>query len=171
MSTRKREKRKEQIKCLQERVSFLENKNGEIEQQIDWQEQYSITNCLLIHAIEERRHKVTDEVVIETTKSDGYSYRCKGYWPHSSDRCKNRKQTSTLIVKFVRYLERREAFNSKKRLKGKNLSITKSLTKLLMSKLRAARDEYGFRNVCTLEEKILYQMDDTPNCKPAIYYQ
>ena len=42
MITKKREKKKdEQIKCFQERVSFLENKNGEIEQQIDRQQQYS----------------------------------------------------------------------------------------------------------------------------------
>ena len=53
-----------------ERVSFLENKNGEIEQQIDRQEQYSRRNYLLIHGIEERRHEVTDEVVIQTIKSE-----------------------------------------------------------------------------------------------------
>ena len=59
-----RKKKDKQIKCLQEHVSFLENKNGEIEQQIDRQEQYSRRNCLLIHDIEERRHEVTDELVI-----------------------------------------------------------------------------------------------------------
>ena len=64
MNTRKREKKDEQIKCFQERVSFLENKNGEIEQQIDRQKQYSRRNCLLIHSIEERRHEVTDELVM-----------------------------------------------------------------------------------------------------------
>ena len=30
-------KKEEQIKCLEERLSFLGNKNGEIEQQIDTQ--------------------------------------------------------------------------------------------------------------------------------------
>ena len=44
--------------------------NGEIEQQIDRQEQYPRRNCLLIHGIEERRHEVTDEVVIQTIKSE-----------------------------------------------------------------------------------------------------
>ena len=51
-------------------MSFLENKNGEIEQQIDRQEQYSRRNCLLIHGIEERRHKVNDELVNQTIKSE-----------------------------------------------------------------------------------------------------
>ena len=45
-------------------------KNGEIEQQIDRQEQYSRRNCLLIHGIEERRYEVTGEVVIQTIKSE-----------------------------------------------------------------------------------------------------
>ena len=65
-----RKKKDKQIKCLQELVSFLENKNGEIEQQIDRQEQYSRRNCLLIHGIEERRHKVNDELVNQTIKSE-----------------------------------------------------------------------------------------------------
>ena len=65
-----RKKKDEQNKCLQERVSFLGNKNGDIEQQIDRQEQYSRSNCLLIHGIEERRHEVTDELVIQTIKSE-----------------------------------------------------------------------------------------------------
>ena len=51
-------------------MSFLENKNGEIEQQIDRQEQYFRRNCLLIHGIEERRHKVNDELVNQTIKSE-----------------------------------------------------------------------------------------------------
>ena len=58
------------LKCLQECVSFLENKKGEIEQQIERQEQYSRRNGLPKHGIEERRHKVTGEVVIQTIKSE-----------------------------------------------------------------------------------------------------
>ena len=64
-----------------------------------------------------------------------------------------------------------KVFNSKKRLKSKNFSITESLTKLRMSKLRAARDEYDFWNVWTVDGKILYKVDDTPESKPAVYYQ
>ena len=40
-----------------------------------------------------------------------------------------------------------------------------------MRKLRAGRDEYGFQNVCTVDGKILYKVDDTPDSKPAVYYQ
>ena len=40
-----------------------------------------------------------------------------------------------------------------------------------MCKLRAARDEYGFRDVWTVDGKILYKVDDTRDSKPAVYYQ
>ena len=43
---KKRKKTYELIKYLQELVSFLKNKNGEIEQQNDWQERYSRRNCM-----------------------------------------------------------------------------------------------------------------------------
>ena len=72
---------------------------------------------------------------------------------------------------FVRYSERCKVFSSKRRLKGKNFSITESLRKLQMSKLRAAIDKYGFRNVWAIDGKILYKVDDTPESKPAVYYQ
>ena len=49
-----------------------------------------------------------------------------------------------IILKFGKYSERRKVFNSKKRLKGKILSIGESLIKLHMAKLTATREEYGF---------------------------
>ena len=49
---------------------FLENKNGETVQEVDRQEQQSGRNCLQIHDIEERRQEVTDELVIQTIKSE-----------------------------------------------------------------------------------------------------
>ena len=67
-------------------------------------------------------------------------------------------------------IQKTQSFQSKKRLKDKNISITESLTKLRMCKLRAARDEYGFRDVWTVDGKILYKVDDTPDSKPAVYY-
>ena len=77
-------------------MSFLENKNDEIERQIDRQEQHSRRNRLLIHSIKER---------INQTHRIG---------------AKTENKRQPIIVKFVRYLERRKVFNSKKRLKGKS---------------------------------------------------
>ena len=120
-------KKDEQIKCLQQIVFFLENKNGEIEQQTDRQEQYFRRNCLLIHAIEEKRHRsyVTDEVVIQTFKSEmDIDIDVKDIDRTHRIGAKTGNKRRPIIVKFARYLERRKVFNSKKRLKGKNLSIT-----------------------------------------------
>ena len=39
-----------------------------------------------------------------------------------------------------------------------------------MGKPRAARDEYGFRNVSTFDGKILHKADGTPDGKPGGYY-
>ena len=36
-----------------------------------------------------------------------------------------------------------------------------------MSKLKAARDEYGFWDVWTVDRRILYKVDDTPDSKPG----
>ena len=84
---------------------------------------------------------------------------------------KTENKRRPIIVKFARYSERRKAFNSKKRLKGMSLSITDIFTKLPMSKLRAAKDAYGFRNAWKVDGKILYKVDNTPDNKPAVYYK
>ena len=84
---------------------------------------------------------------------------------------KTEKKRQPIIVKFARYSERRKFSIARKRLKSKNLSITEGLTKLWMCKLRAARDKYGFRNVWTVDGKILDKVDDTLDSKPVFYYQ
>ena len=166
------------------RVFFLENKNGEIVQEVDRQEQQSGRNYLQIHDIEERRQEVTDELVIQTIKSEmDIDIDVKDIDRTHRIGAKTENKRRPIIVKFARYSERRKFFSSKKRLKGKNLSITESkdvrelsnilaesLRKLRMFKLRAATDEQSFRNVWTVVGKILYKVDDTPD-KPAAYYQ
>ena len=81
------------------------------------------------------------------------------------------KKRRPITVEFAKYSEKRKIFGSKKKLKSKNLSITESLTKLRIIRFRAARDEYGFRNVSIFDGKILYTTDDTPDSKPTVYYQ
>ena len=44
-----------------------------------------------------------------------------------------------IIVKFVRYNDRKTVFNRKKKLKGKNMSITESLTATQKKNLKEAR--------------------------------
>ena len=55
-----------------------------------------------------------------------------------------RKKVRPIIVKFVRYYDRKEVFSKKKHLKGKDISITASLISFRMKKLKKVRDKYGF---------------------------
>ena len=52
-----------------------------------------------------------------------------------------------IIIKFVRYLDSRRVFTNKKRLNGKNISITESLTKIRMSAFKEARNKFGYSSV------------------------
>ena len=69
-----------------------------------------------------------------------------------------------IIVKFVRYSDLNKIIRNKKKLKGKKISITESLTAKRMEKLKEAQELHGFRNVwtkfCKLED----------NDKPQLYY-
>ena len=47
-------------------------------------------------------------------------------------------------------------FSRKKKLKNPGISITESLTKLRMGKLAKAKEEFGFRNVWTVDGRICY---------------
>ena len=60
-----------------------------------------------------------------------------------------------IIVKFVRYNDRKNVFNRKKKLKGKNISIMQNLTATQMKKLKEARETHKFKNVWTSDGKIL----------------
>ena len=70
-----------------------------------------------------------------------------------NDKRKNRPRP--VIVKFIRYYDRKN-ISRKKPLKNSGISKTESLTKLGMSKLAKAREEYGFRNVWTIDGRISY---------------
>ena len=50
-----------------------------------------------------------------------------------------------------------EFFSNKRKLKGKQISISESLTKLRSMKLKEARDQYTFANVCTQDGKIMFK--------------
>ena len=53
------------------------------------------------------------------------------------------------IIKFACYAVRREIFMNKRKLKGKRLLITESLTSSRMQLLGDAQRKYGVRNVWT----------------------
>ena len=73
-----------------------------------------------------------------------------------------------IIVKFVRYMDRRHVFTNKTRLKWKNMSITESLTKIRMSALKEARNKFGYSSVWTADGMIIYKEEG--DTKAKIYF-
>ena len=71
-------------------------------------------------------------------------------------------------MKFIQYNDRNRVFRNKKKLKEQKISITESLTKIRMDKLRRAKETYGFNNVWTNYGKILFKSDS--NAKLQVYY-
>ena len=65
-------------------------------------------------------------------------------------------------------MDRRYVFTNKKGLKGKNMSITESLTKIRMSALKEARNKFGFSTVWTADGKILYKEEG--DTKTKVYF-
>ena len=62
-----------------------------------------------------------------------------------------------IIVKIVRYNDRKNVFNRKKKLKGKNIAIMESIRATRMKKLKESREIYDFKNVWTSDGKILFK--------------
>ena len=68
---------------------------------------------------------------------------------------KTRKKGQAMIIKFTRYNTRKKVFMNKSKFKGTNISVTESLTSLRMTKLKDARDKYGFNKVWTSDDRIM----------------
>ena len=65
------------------------------------------------------------------------------------------QKSRPIIIKFVRYNDRKNIFNRKKKLKGKHIAATESLTATRIKKLKETRGIYDFKNVWTSGGKIL----------------
>ena len=124
---------------MYKKIAFLENSS------------YSRRNCILLHHIPENKDEVTDDVGAKTicknindniiTVDDiGRSHRIGKYNPR-------KKYPTPVIAEFARYNVRDRLFSNKRNLKGKQISIFESLTKLRLMKLKEARDQYTFSDV------------------------
>lgn len=163
-----RTENKKTIKELQENNSILSKQVKQLEEKADRQEQYSRRNCLLIHGVKEQKDEDTNDVVLQILKDE----LKEEVHIQDLDRTHRIGKESTerarpIIVKFARYNVRKIIFKNKRKLKGKKISITESLTKLRISKLNEARDTYNRSNVWTYDGRIMVKDD---NNKIRVYY-
>ena len=80
---------------------------------------------------------------------------------------KKKKKVRPIIVKSVRYYDRKQVFSKKKHIKGKGISITESLTSFRMKKPEKAREKHGFKNVWSSDGRIMFK---DANDKLSVYY-
>ena len=137
---------------------------------VESQEQYSRRNCLLLHGIQEKKDENTDVLSIETL-NEHLELDLSPDTIQRTHRIGKPKPAGgkprPIIIKFVRYNVRRKVFDKKKKLKGKNVSITESLTATRMGKLTDARREFGFQNVWTSDGRVLFK---DANGKVQLYF-
>ena len=154
---------KNEVRSLKERIDLLENKS-------DDSEQYSRRNCLLVHGVEEQEQENTDNIVLNVIKEHLDIELSVKDLDRSHRICKSNAKSKRrpIIVKFISYNDHSEIFNNKKRLKGTGVSITESLTAERMRQLKIARDQFGFKDVWSIDGRIMYK--DSTSTKPKLFY-
>ena len=155
-----RKEKEEIIKILEGKVNNLTETVAKLVKEADNHEQYSRRNCLLVHGLPENTLENTDDLAFTMFKNEmdiemfsddiGRSHRI-------GKQKDDPNKVRPAIDKLTRYNDRNKIFRNKKRLKGKKMLITESFTGLRMSKLKEARDEFGFRNVWSTDGRILYK--------------
>ena len=153
-------------------MTSLKEKFFQVDKTLDPQEQYSRRNCLLVHGMEENNNEDTDQEIINIVKNDlgeKIIIHDIGRTHHLGKRKLDNNVTQPIIVKFTRYNVRNKIFRSKKKLKGKTVSITESLTKRSVVELKKAREMHGFKNVWSQDGKILFSNVNDKN-KVKVFY-
>ena len=134
--------------CLINKSKQVDSLSGQVEKQ----KQCSRRNCLLLRGIPEKRNEKTDDFCVaimnehlelSITEAD---IECTH--PIGKPRDAGEKSIP-IIFKLVRYNDRKNIFNRKQKLKGKNIAITVSLRAIRMKKLNEAREMYDFKIVWT----------------------
>ena len=158
------------IKYLKEEVTYVRGKVDDITVETDRQEQYSGRNYPLTHGIPENKNENTDDLAMGAidTKMDIKITANDIDRTHRIGKLKSNGKPRPVIIKFVRYNDRKKVFSSKKFLKDSAVSITESLTAFRMKKLPNARETFGFRKVWTVDGRIFYSENDSQH--PKIYY-
>ena len=135
-------KKDEKINQLGKIIENLVEKLKSLSSDIDDLEQYSRRNCLILHGVNESNDENTDEILIKTF-SEELGVEIKEDDLGRSHKVGNPKRKNNkprpIVVKFARYAVRREIFMNKRKLKGKRLLITESLTSSQMQLLDEAQ--------------------------------
>ena len=132
-----RKQREEITSNLTENVAKLTQKVDDLSKAVEKQEQYSRRSCLLLHGIPEKKQENTDELCIKAI-NEHLDLDINDSDIDRTHRIENPRNTDEkprpIVIKLVRYNDRKNIFDSKK-VKGKKIVITDSLTVTRMKKV------------------------------------
>lgn len=143
-------------------IGVLAQRAEKTEERLGNLEQYSRRNCLLIHGVEEIAAENVLTTVLNIFK-DRLQVNIKEEHIDRLHRIGAKRTASEvtkkghrpIIVKFVSYVQRREVFINKRKLKGSRYVISESLTSERVQLLKATKDKLGKENVWTNDGKIV----------------
>ena len=97
-----------------------------------------------IHGIPENKNENTDVLAMEVidTKMDIKITHNDIDRKHRIQKPKTNSKLRPVIIKFVRYNDRKKVFSSKKLLRDSDVSVTKSLTSFRMKKVNDTRKTF-----------------------------
>ena len=123
-----------------------------------------------MHGVEEQEQENTDNIVANVIKEHLDTELSVKDLDRSHRICKSNSKSKhrPIIVKFISYNDRREIFNNKKRLEGKGISITDSLTTKRMRQLKIPRGQFDFKHVWPIDGRIMYK--DCTRTEPILFY-
>ena len=108
---------------MTENVAELTQKVDDLSEVVEKQEQYSRRNCLLLHGIHEKKQENTDELCIKAINDNldlDINNRDIDRTHHIGNPRNTDEKPRPIIIKLVRYNDKKKIFDSKKKLKGKN---------------------------------------------------
>ncbi|KAI5738214.1 hypothetical protein M8J77_004275 [Diaphorina citri] len=141
-------------------------------ERIDRLETYSRRQCVLVHGIAETEAQ-TESQCMEVTSRLFRDKLGVSISPQQMDRAHRLGPIRTgentrprpVIVKLHSYLDKREIFINKRKLKDSRILITESLTKSRLALLKRAREHFGPACVWTNDGKIIIKSDMTPGAR------
>ena len=147
------------IKNLSKETSKMAQRIDKLDNLVDLHEKYSWCNSLLLHGNAETNDENMDSLVLKTInkKLDVDIVENEIDRSHRIGRKNDGQRPRPIVVTSTRYNTRKRVFASKRKLKRTSVSITESLTVKRMKQLNKAREEHGFTNIWTTDNRMLFK--------------
>ena len=148
---------REQFQNLNKMVGPLLARVEATEEKMDDLEQYSRSNCLILHKCEnvpkQGKYLECEEYVCDVlNKNLPLSAKLQASDIDIAHPLPTKTTShSPVIVKFLRRTQRNEVYAKKRALKGKGMVITESLTRRRLQLVEAAREAFGWSSVWTFK--------------------